>query len=42
MQKFLSTTGHAYDALVLLAGKPFWDKLSDADKALSLVKWPHC
>ena len=42
VQKFLSTTGHAYDALVLLAGKPFWDKLSDADKALSLVKWPHC
>jgi tripartite ATP-independent transporter DctP family solute receptor len=32
VQKYLSTTGHAYDALVLLAGKPFWDKLSEADR----------
>jgi tripartite ATP-independent transporter DctP family solute receptor len=33
VQKYLSTTGHAYDALVLLAGKPFWDKLSEADRS---------
>lgn len=32
VQKYLSTTGHAYDALVLLAGKPFWDRLSEADR----------
>ncbi len=34
VQKYLSTTGHAYDAQVLIASKKFWDKLSDADKAL--------
>ncbi len=33
VQKYLSTTGHAYDALVLLAGKPFWDKLSTEDRS---------
>lgn len=32
VQRYLSTTGHAYDALVLLAGKTFWDKLSEADR----------
>ncbi|WP_305075046.1 TRAP transporter substrate-binding protein [Propionivibrio sp.] len=34
VQKYLSTTGHAYDAQVLIASKKFWDKLSDADRAL--------
>lgn len=34
VQKYLSTTGHAYDAQVLIASKKFWDKLSDADKKL--------
>lgn len=34
VQKYLSTTYHAYDAQVLIASKKFWDKLSDADKAL--------
>ncbi|WP_204277997.1 TRAP transporter substrate-binding protein DctP, partial [Escherichia coli] len=32
VQRYLSTTGHAYDALVLLAAKTFWDKLSEADR----------
>jgi len=32
VQKYLSTTGHAYDALVLLASKKFWDRLSAADQ----------
>jgi TRAP transporter solute receptor, dctP family len=34
VQKYLSTTYHAYDAQVLIASKKFWDRLSDADKAL--------
>ena len=34
VQKYLSTTGHAYDAQVLIASKKFWDKLSAADKAM--------
>ena len=34
VQKYLSTTGHAYDAQVLIASRKFWDKLSEADKAL--------
>ena len=34
VQKYLSTTGHAYDAQVLIASKKFWDKLSAADQAL--------
>ena len=34
VQKYLSTTGHAYDAQVLIASKKFWDKLSAADKTL--------
>ena len=33
VQKYLSTTGHAYDALVLIASKKFWDGLSAADQA---------
>lgn len=33
VQKYLSTTGHAYDALVLVAGKKFWDGLKPEDKA---------
>lgn len=32
VQKYLSTTGHAYDALVLLVSKKFWDRLSAADQ----------
>lgn len=32
VQKYLSTTGHAYDALVLVASKKFWDRLSPADR----------
>ena len=34
VQKYLSTTGHAYDAQVLIASRKFWDKLSAADKTL--------
>jgi len=34
VQKYLSTTGHAYDALVLVASKKFWDKLAAADRTL--------
>jgi TRAP-type C4-dicarboxylate transport system substrate-binding protein len=33
VQKYLSTTGHAYDALVLIAGKKFWDGLKSEDRA---------
>jgi len=32
VQKYLSTTAHAYDVLVLIASKKFWDKLSPADQ----------
>lgn len=32
VQKYLSTTGHAYDALALIASKKFWDKLSATDR----------
>ncbi len=32
VQKYLSTTGHAYDALALIASKKFWDRLSPADQ----------
>ena len=34
VQKYLSTTGHAYDALVLVASKKFWDGLSAADRGI--------
>lgn len=34
VQKYVSTTGHAYDALVLCASKKFWDTLSPADRDL--------
>ena len=34
VQKYLSTTGHAYDALVLAASRKFWDRLSEADQQL--------
>jgi len=33
VQKYLSTTCHAYDALVLIAGKKFWDGLKPEDRA---------
>ncbi len=31
VQKYVSTTGHAYDALVLTASKKWWDGLKQAD-----------
>lgn len=34
VQKYLSTTGHAYDALVLVASKKFWDSLKPEDRAI--------
>jgi TRAP-type transport system periplasmic protein len=34
VQKYLSTTGHAYDAQVLIVSKKFWDGLSAADRSL--------
>lgn len=34
VQKYLSTTGHAYDALVLVASKKFWDTLKAEDRSL--------
>jgi tripartite ATP-independent transporter DctP family solute receptor len=34
VQKYLSTTAHAYDVLVLAGSKMFWDKLTPADQAL--------
>ncbi len=34
VQKYVSTTGHAYDALVLCASKKFWDGLAAADRDL--------
>ena len=33
VQKYVSTTAHAYDALVLIASKKFWDGLNAADQA---------
>jgi tripartite ATP-independent transporter DctP family solute receptor len=32
VQKYVSTTGHAYDALVLTASKKWWDGLKQADR----------
>lgn len=32
VQKYLSTTGHAYDALVLISSKKFWDGLKPEDR----------
>ncbi len=32
VQKYLSTTGHAYDALALIVSKKLWDRLSAADR----------
>lgn len=34
VQKYLSVTGHAYDAQVLIASRKFWDGLTAADQAL--------
>lgn len=34
VQKYLSTTRHAYDAQVLVASRKFWDGLSEADRRL--------
>ncbi|MDO5624094.1 MAG: TRAP transporter substrate-binding protein [Pseudomonadota bacterium] len=34
VQKYLSATGHAYDALVLVVSRKFWDGLPAADQAL--------
>ena len=33
VQKYLSVTGHAYDALALVASKKFWDGLKPEDRA---------
>lgn len=33
VQKYLSTTGHAYDVLALIASKKFWDGLTPADRS---------
>jgi tripartite ATP-independent transporter DctP family solute receptor len=33
VQKYLSTTGHAYDALVLTASRKFWDGLTSQDRS---------
>lgn len=32
VQKYVSATGHAYDALVLIGSKKLWDKLTPADQ----------
>jgi tripartite ATP-independent transporter DctP family solute receptor len=32
VQKFASNTNHVYSPLIVLAGKPFWDKLSGSDR----------
>ncbi|WP_233246879.1 TRAP transporter substrate-binding protein [Limnohabitans sp. Rim8] len=37
VQKYLSTTGHAYDALALIASKKFWDGLKPEDRQLLLA-----
>lgn len=34
VQKYLSTTMHAYDAQVLVASRKFWDGLSEGDRTL--------
>lgn len=34
VQKYLSTTGHAYDALVLVASRKFWEGLKPEDRSL--------
>ncbi|MBI6628494.1 TRAP transporter substrate-binding protein [Pontibaca salina] len=33
VQKYLTLSGHVYSPAMLLVSKPFWDGLSDADKA---------
>ncbi|EGJ19535.1 TRAP-T family transporter periplasmic binding protein [Cereibacter sphaeroides WS8N] len=34
VQKYLSVTRHNYNPQIVLIGKPFWDKLTDDEKAL--------
>ena len=34
VQKYLSPTRHIYGAVVVLAGKKFWDQLSDTEKQI--------
>jgi tripartite ATP-independent transporter DctP family solute receptor len=34
VQKYLSTTRHTYDVLVLLVSKKFWDSVTDGDRAI--------
>lgn len=34
VQKYVTHSRHAYSAMVLLAGKPFWDRLSDEQKSI--------
>ena len=31
---FASNTNHVYSPLIVLAGKPFWDKLSDSERQI--------
>lgn len=33
VQKYLTTTGHIYNANVFLVSKPFWDSLTDSERA---------
>ena len=34
VQKFVSVTNHVYNAFIITAGKPWWDKLSPSDQNL--------
>ena len=34
VQKYLSMTGHSYNALILIVGRTFWEKLSEGDREL--------
>lgn len=34
VQKFASNTNHVYSPLIVLAGKPFWDKLSNGERQM--------
>ena len=36
MQEYASNTRHAYSPLLVLAGKKFWDKLSDDERSILL------
>ncbi len=34
VQKYASNTNHVYSPLIVLAGKPFWDKLSESERQI--------